>query len=107
MDRDRANQSGAEDPRVVDLEGEYSVVGVLDIVAAAARPIRSANRGPQTRPQGPHRRAGGPYPGVPLAAEVDLEIIARGTPGMTGADLENLVNEAALFAARQSKERVW
>jgi len=43
---------------------------------------------------------------VPLAAEVDLEIIARGTPGMTGADLENLVNEAALFAARQSKERV-
>ncbi len=43
---------------------------------------------------------------VPLAAEVDLEIIARGTPGMTGADLANLVNEAALFAARQSKERV-
>jgi cell division protease FtsH len=43
---------------------------------------------------------------VPLAAEVDLEVIGRGTPGMTGADLENLVNEAALFAARQSKERV-
>ncbi len=43
---------------------------------------------------------------VPLAPEVDLEQIARGTPGMTGADLENLVNEAALFAARQSKERV-
>ena len=37
---------------------------------------------------------------------MDLEIIARGTPGMTGADLENLVNEAALFAARQNKERV-
>ncbi len=43
---------------------------------------------------------------VPLASEVDLEVIGRGTPGMTGADLENLVNEAALFAARQSKERV-
>src|SRR5215813_7507571 len=43
---------------------------------------------------------------VPLAPEVDLEVIGRGTPGMTGADLENLVNEAALFAARQSKERV-
>jgi cell division protease FtsH len=43
---------------------------------------------------------------VPLAPEADLEVIARGTPGMTGADLENLVNEAALFAARQSKERV-
>jgi cell division protease FtsH len=43
---------------------------------------------------------------VPLAPEVDLEIVARGTPGMTGADLENLVNEAALLAARQNKERV-
>jgi cell division protease FtsH len=43
---------------------------------------------------------------TPLAPDVDLEVIARGTPGMTGADLENLVNEAALFAARQNKERV-
>ena len=43
---------------------------------------------------------------VPLAPEVELELIARGTPGMTGADLENLVNESALFAARQNKERV-
>jgi cell division protease FtsH len=43
---------------------------------------------------------------VPLAPDVELEQIARGTPGMTGADLENLVNEAALFAARQNKERV-
>jgi cell division protease FtsH len=43
---------------------------------------------------------------VPLAPDVDLEVIARGTPGMTGADLENLVNESALFAARQNKERV-
>src|SRR5690242_9195971 len=43
---------------------------------------------------------------TPLSPEVDLEQIARGTPGMTGADLENLVNEAALFAARQNKERV-
>jgi cell division protease FtsH len=43
---------------------------------------------------------------VPLAPEVDLEIIARGTPGMTGADLENLVNESALMAARQNKDRV-
>jgi cell division protease FtsH len=43
---------------------------------------------------------------VPLAEEVDLDVIARGTPGMTGADLENLVNEAALFAARSNRERV-
>jgi cell division protease FtsH len=43
---------------------------------------------------------------VPLADDVDLDVIARGTPGMTGADLENLVNEAALYAARGNRERV-
>lgn len=43
---------------------------------------------------------------VPLADDVDLETIARGTPGFVGADLENLVNEAALLAARQDKEVV-
>ncbi len=43
---------------------------------------------------------------VPVAANVDLQTIARGTPGFSGADLENLVNEAALWAARQSKDEV-
>ncbi|HNS98556.1 MAG TPA: ATP-dependent zinc metalloprotease FtsH, partial [Polyangiaceae bacterium] len=43
---------------------------------------------------------------VPLAEDVELETIARGTPGFVGADLENLVNEAALLAARQDKEAV-
>ncbi|MBL8741791.1 MAG: ATP-dependent zinc metalloprotease FtsH, partial [Myxococcales bacterium] len=43
---------------------------------------------------------------VPLSADVDLDIIARGTPGFVGADLENLVNEAALLAARQDKDVV-
>ncbi len=42
-----------------------------------------------------------------LADDVDLEIIARGTPGMTGADLENLANEAALVALRNHKDRVY
>ncbi|MGE3260020.1 MAG: ATP-dependent zinc metalloprotease FtsH, partial [Geobacter sp.] len=43
---------------------------------------------------------------VPLTPEVDLAIIARGTPGFSGADLANLVNEAALLAARNDKSSV-
>jgi cell division protease FtsH len=43
---------------------------------------------------------------VPVADDVDVELLARGTPGFAGADLENLVNEAALLAARHNRERV-
>jgi cell division protease FtsH len=43
---------------------------------------------------------------VPLATDVDVSVLARATPGFAGADLENLVNEAALLAARNNKEKV-
>ncbi len=43
---------------------------------------------------------------LPLAEDVDLSVIARGTPGLSGADLANVCNEAALIAAREGAERV-
>ena len=44
--------------------------------------------------------------GKPLAPEVNLEILARSTPGFVGADLENLVNEAAILAARRNRKTI-
>jgi len=44
--------------------------------------------------------------GKPLGPDVDLKKVAQGTPGFTGADIENLVNEAAILAARQNKKSI-
>jgi cell division protease FtsH len=45
--------------------------------------------------------------GKPIAEEVDLEVLAKRTPGFTGADLANMVNEAALKAARENKQQIF
>jgi cell division protease FtsH len=44
--------------------------------------------------------------GKPLEKDVDLKVLARGTPGLVGADIENLVNEAAILAARRDKQTI-
>ncbi len=43
---------------------------------------------------------------VPLSSDVDMDVVAKGTPGFSGADLANLINEAALLAARANKDQV-
>ena len=44
--------------------------------------------------------------GKPFADDVDLSVLAKRTPGFTGADLENVLNEAAILAARFSKDKI-
>jgi cell division protease FtsH len=102
---------------LVEMDGFESNVGII-VIAATNRP--DVLDPALLRPGRFDRQIVVPTPDVrgrleilkvhtrntPLAENVDLEKIARGTPGFSGADLANLVNEAALLAARQSKEKV-
>ncbi|WP_394848347.1 ATP-dependent zinc metalloprotease FtsH [Pendulispora brunnea] len=102
---------------LVEMDGFESNEGVIIIAAtnrpdvldpAILRPGRFDRRITVTRPDVRGREAilRVHAKKTPLAPDVDLETIARGTPGFSGADLENLVNEAALLAARQDKDAV-
>ncbi len=102
---------------LVEMDGFESNEGVILIAAtnrpdvldpALLRPGRFDRRVVVDRPD-IHGRSGilrVHTRNIPLADDVDLEVIARGTPGFAGADLANLVNEAALVAARREHQKV-
>ena len=96
---------------LVEMDGFEANEGVILIAAtnrpgrarpgaAAARPLRPPGGGAQPRRRRPREDPQGPYAQGAVGGDVDPRIIARGTPGFSGADLANLVNEAALMAAR-------
>ena len=102
---------------LVELDGFDVNVGVIVIAAsnrpdildpALLRPGRFDRQIVVDRPDLPGRKAilEVHSKGKPLADEIDLEVLARQTPGFTGADLANLINEAALLAARHDKEEI-
>jgi cell division protease FtsH len=102
---------------LVEMDGFESNEGVILIAAtnrpdvldpALLRPGRFDRRIVVSRPdvRGRHGILKVHTRKTPLASDVDLEVLARGTPGFAGAELGNLVNEAALFAARSSTDTV-
>jgi cell division protease FtsH len=119
-----AGFSGGNDEReqtlnqiLTEMDGFDATTGVIVLAAtnrpdvldrALLRPGRFDRRVTINPPDGPGREAilAVHVRGVPLAPDVDLGRVAATTPGMVGADLANLVNEAALLAARRGREQV-
>src|ERR1700741_4202135 len=102
---------------LVEMDGFESNEGVILIAAtnrpdvldpALLRPGRFDRRVVVSRPdvKGREEILRGHTRKMPLSDDVDLSVIARGTPGFSGADLANLVNESALWAARQNRKLV-
>jgi cell division protease FtsH len=117
-----AGMGGGHDEReqtlnqlLVEMDGFESNEGVIIMAAtnrmdvldpALLRPGRFDRRVTVGRPdvRGRHEIIKVHTRKTPLSGDMDLEVIAKGTPGFTGADLANLVNEAALLAARDGKK---
>lgn len=117
-----AGMGGGHDEReqtlnqlLVEMDGFESNEGVIIMAAtnridvldpALLRPGRFDRRVTVGRPdvRGRHQIIKVHTRKTPLQGDIDLEVIAKGTPGFTGADLANLVNEAALLAARDGKK---
>ena len=120
-----AGMGGGHDEReqtlnqlLVEMDGFESNEGVIIMAAtnridvldpALLRPGRFDRRVTVGRPdvRGRHQILKVHTRKTPLAGDIDLEVIAKGTPGFTGADLANLVNEAALLAARDGKKSLF
>ncbi len=101
-----------------EMDGFEATTGIVMMAAtnrpdildpALLRPGRFDRQVVVPLPEYPERLAilGVHTKGKRIAPDVDLSIVARGTPGMSGADLSNLVNEAALFAVRRGAESVY
>jgi cell division protease FtsH len=101
-----------------EMDGFEATTGIVMMAAtnrpdildpALLRPGRFDRQVVVPLPEYPERLAilGVHCKGKRIAPDVDLSIVARGTPGMSGADLSNLVNEAALFAVRRGVESVY
>ena len=80
---------------------------VLDPGAAAPGPLRPPDRRRRARPARPRGHPQVHLRNKPIADDVDVTTLARGTPGMAGADLANLVNEGALLAARRDHDKIY
>jgi cell division protease FtsH len=102
---------------LVEMDGFDSETNIIIIAAtnrpdildpALLRPGRFDRRVTLDRPDLNGRRAilDVHTRGKPLARDVDLQVVAQGTPGFSGADIENLVNEAAILAARRNKKAI-
>jgi cell division protease FtsH len=99
---------GFESNEGVIIDRRHQPPGRVGPCVVAPGPFRPSNRGAAARRQGPRENPESSHEKVPLANNVDAMVIARGTPGFSGADLANLVNEAALACrpARQTRGRM-
>ena len=79
---------------------------ILDPALLRPGPLRPPDRRRPARPERPPEDPRGAHEGQADRAEIDLDTLAAGTPGFTGADLANLVNEAALLAARRGRKTI-